>query len=286
MKNEYIVVGILLVLAVVIYIFAYTSNSLKRTYEKELEAALKKEESVESEILTQDDIEHLPKPVQDFLIHVGAVGREKVHSFKAVADGEIKMNRDSNWAKIEIEQNNFIGKELIRLFYLRMKVFGVPTYALHSYTDKNASMVGKIAGLFTIINARGNEMRISDTVTLLNDMCLFAPATLIDKRISWEQIDNMTVKATFKTEYATVTATLYFNEKHELINFTSEDRYYTGSDDNYQKVKWSTPFGNYKEINGLLLPSYGEAVWNLPDGDYSYCKFQNIKSIVYNVEQK
>jgi hypothetical protein len=285
MKNKYTLIGILLVIAVVINISVYISKNLERTYKKEVKTALESEGFVESEILTQEDINHLPQPVQKFLIHVGVVGQKKVHSFKVIADGEFRMNRDSDWAKIKIEQYNFTGSKLVRLFYLRMNMFGIPIYALHSYTDKGASMVGKFAGLFTVINSKGNEMRISDTITLLNDMCLFAPATLIDERISWEQVDENTVNAIFKTEYCTVTATLYFNEKNELIKFTSEDRYYDNSDGTYQKVKWTTPFGNYKEINGLLLPSYGEAIWNLPDGDYSYCKFTNIKSVIYNIEQ-
>lgn len=285
MKNKYMFIGILMVIAVVICIPVYISKNLKRMYEKEIKMALEREGVVESKVLTQEDINHLPQPVRKFLIHVGVVGQEKVHSFNVIADGEIKLNRDSDWAKIKIEQNNFTGSKLVRLFYLRMNMFGIPIYALHSYTDKDASMVGKFAGLFTIINSKGNEMRISDTITLLNDMCLFAPATLIDERISWEQIDENTVNAIFKTEYCTVAATLYFNEKNELIKFTSEDRYYDNSDGTYQKVKWTTPFGKYREVNGLLLPSYGEAIWNFPDGDYSYCKFTNIKSVIYNIDQ-
>jgi len=285
MKNKYLFIGILLVVAIAIYISVYISKDLERTYKKEVQTALESESLVESEILTQEDIKRLPQPVQKYLIHVGVVGQEKVHNFRVIADGEFKMNRDSDWAKIEIEQSNFTGSKLVRLFYLRMNMFGIPVYALHSYTDEGASMVGKFAGLFTVIDSKGNEMRISDTITLLNDMCLFAPATLIDERISWEQIDDTTVNAIFKTEYCTVTSTLYFNENNELIKFTSEDRYYDNSDGTYQKVNWTTPFGEYREINGLLLPSYGEAIWNFPDGDYSYCKFTNIKSIVYNVEQ-
>ena len=284
MKNKYIFIAILLVITIVICISVYISKNLERTFKKEVRTALDGEGIVESEIITQEDIKHLPHPVQKYLIHVGVVGQEKVHNFSVIADGEFKMNTDSDWTKIKIEQYNFAGSKLVRLFYLRMNMFGIPIYALHSYTDKGASMVGRLAGLFTVLNSKGNEMRISDTITLLNDMCLFAPATLIDERISWEQIDENTVNAIFKTEYCTVTATLYFNEENELIKFTSEDRYYSNGDGTYQKVKWTTPISKYREVNGLLLPSYGEAIWNFPDGDYSYCKFTNIKSVIYNIE--
>lgn len=283
MKNSYIFIGILFI-AVVICILAYVSKGIQRAYKNEVKRASDKDRVAESEVLTKEDIKHLPKPVQKYLIYTGVLGKEKVHSFRVIAEGEIKMNRDSDWAKIEIEQYNSINKEPVRLFYLKMKMFGVPIYALHSYTDKSASMVGKFAGLFTVIDSKGKEMRISDTVTLLNDMCLFAPATLIDKRITWEPIDQTTARATFHTEYCSVSAKLYFNEKGELIKFTSEDRYYAHQNGTYQKTKWTTPFREYKRISGLLLPSYGEAIWNFPEGDYSYCKFNYIKSIVYNCE--
>lgn len=285
MKNNSMFIGIVLVIVIIICICVYISKNLERTYKNEVKTALESISLSESEILTEEDIRHLPQPVQKFLTHVGVIGQEKVHNFRVIADGKFKMNRNSDWAKIQIEQYNFTGSKLVRLFYLRLKMFGIPIYALHSYTDRDASMVGKFAGLFTVIDSKGDEMRVSDTITLLNDMCLFAPATLIDERISWEQIDGTTVNATFKTEYCTVTATLYFNEKNELIKFVSKDRYYDNGDGTYQKAIWTTPIGDYKEMNGLMLPSYGEAIWNLPDGDYSYCKFSNIRSIIYNVEQ-
>ncbi|NTV77748.1 MAG: DUF2867 domain-containing protein [Clostridiales bacterium] len=191
--------------------------------------------------------------VRNYLTYAGVVGKEKVHSFKMVAEGEIKMTKDSKWGKIKIEQKNFVGENLVRLFYLNMNMFGIPVYALHSYTDNEASMLGKIAGLITVIDARGKEMRISDTITLLNDMCLVAPATLIDSRITWQEIDNTTVKAIFKTEYCTVSANLHFNEKNQLINFTTDERYFAGPNNTFEKVRWSTPFYEYKSMNGIML---------------------------------
>jgi len=60
---------------------------------------------------------------------------------------------------------------------------------------------------------------------IFNDMCLFAPASLVDSRISWEEVDAFIVKATFINGGNKVSAELYFNEKGELVNFISNDRY-------------------------------------------------------------
>ena len=51
------------------------------------------------------------------------------------------------------------------------------------YKDEKAIMVIKLAGLFKVVNAKGVEMNQGETVTVFNDMCCMAPATLIDKDI-------------------------------------------------------------------------------------------------------
>lgn len=161
-------------------------------------------------------------------------------------------------------------------------MFGIPVLGLHSYTAEGASMLIKAAGLITVLDSRGPEMRISDTTTLFNDMCFFAPATLIDNRIKWETVNSLTVKAIFENKGTKISALLYFNDKGELINFVSDDRYYTPLNGSSKKARWSTPIKDYRERNGLKLANYGEAIWQLPEGDYCYAKFTNIKEIEYN----
>jgi len=51
------------------------------------------------------------------------------------------------------------------------------------------------------------------------------PATMIDKRIEWVPIDSLSAKAIFTNGTNKITATLYFNEQGQLINFILDDRY-------------------------------------------------------------
>ena len=83
----------------------------------------------------------------------------------------------------------------------------------------------------------------AETVTFFNDMCCMAPATLIDKRIVWQDKGNNVVEATFTNNGISVSANLYFNETGELVNFISNDRYNV---DAGKKLPWSTPLSNYK----------------------------------------
>jgi hypothetical protein len=172
-----------------------------------------------------------------------------------------------------------------RLYFMQMKMSGLPIVGLHKYADAKAVMLIKLAGLITVADGKGEEMNQGETVTVLNDMCMLAPASLIDERIQWESIDSLTVKATFTNNDCKVSALLYFNDKGELINFVSDDRYYSPTGKTYQKVRWSTPVKEYKDYNGIKLSSGGEAVWSFPEGDYCYAKVA-INGIEYNVENQ
>jgi DNA-binding MarR family transcriptional regulator len=87
-----------------------------------------------------------------------------------------------------------------------------------------------------------------------------------------------------KTRYCTVSADLYFNEKGGLVNSVCGYIYCLEEDSSYKKVKWSTPLKDYRYINGLLLASRVEAVWNYPQGDDCYIKLTNIKGLKYNCD--
>ena len=52
-------------------------------------------------------------------------------------------------------------------------------------------------------------------------MVILAPATLIDPGIEWETVDRHAVRVSIEDKGNKVTATLYFNELGELVNFVT-----------------------------------------------------------------
>lgn len=163
-------------------------------------------------------------------------------------------------------------------------MYGIPIEGLHRYVGSAASMQIKVASLFEIVNAQGPEMNRSETVTLFNDMCFLAPATLIDKNIQWQDIGSATVNATYMNRGNTIKATLFFNEDGELINFSSEDRSESADGKSFTNYKWSTPLSNYRDFKGRKVASHGEAVWHKPDGKYTYAKI-DLEQINYNYDE-
>jgi hypothetical protein len=231
--------------------------------------------------LVENDLAVLPAAVQNYLRYTGALGKPRVQNVHAVFSGKMKLTENGKWMDFSAEQYSFYDQPT-RLFFISSSLVGIPFAGLHRYCGNTATMNIQLASLIPVVNASGPLMTKGETVTLLNDMCVLAPATLIDQRIRWEIIDPLTVGATFINQGYIISAVLSFNEKGELINFVSDDRYQALRGNTFANFRWSTPVKDYKDINGHTLASYGEAIWHMLRGEFVYAQF-HVMHIEYNV---
>ena len=253
---------------------------MKRTYKKAVLEALERTRTLKIETLTEEDMRHLPAIVQKYLHYTGSVGKEKVLNFRAEFTGGIRSKSTEEFMALKSVQYNFTDNPT-RLFYIVAKKSGIPAKGIHLYRDQTAIMLVKILGLFTVVDAKGKEMNQGETVTVFNDMCFMAPATLIDRNIEWQEVDALTVGSKFTNGNISIGATLYFNEEGELVNFLSNDRFETTDGKNYNNYPWLTPVTGYTNINGYRLPSGAKLIYKHPDEDLVYGEF-TLKSIEYN----
>jgi len=269
-----------IILAVVIPVLA--EWQFENQYKRDVTEHLTYTNRITEPILTKEAISLLPGPVQRYIIYSGAINKPVLRNFKIKFEGQIRKDEKSDWMPFTTEQYNFIDPP-VRLFFMKATMKGLPVAGYHDYKDGIASMDIRLLALFNVQNQSGREMDIAETVTWFNDLCLFAPAGLTDKRIKWEDIDDLTSKATFTSKDVTISAILYFNTTGELINFISDDRWQIISKEDRKRMRFSTPVKNYIEMNGHRIPSYGEAVWNLPTGDLTYGQF-HCRNIEYNIK--
>lgn len=272
-----ILILVLLVITVV-GLLTWGFTHFEQEYRRDVQAALQQNKAQENDLLLEKDLDHLPNPLQRYLRYVGVVNQPKVKNVRIVFTGQMR-DKGRDWFPFTSEQYNGF-EQYTRLFFMKGKISGLTVPGYHAYKDKSASMRIKLFGLFPIVSVQGEEMFKAETVTLFNDMCLMAPATLIDSRITWEAIDDTSARATFTNGGVSIQAILYFNDLGQLVNFVSDDRY---SVSDMKRHRFSTPVSGYKSYNGFNVMSYGEAVWHYPDGEFVYGKFE-LQDIVYNVE--
>ena len=231
--------------------------------------------------ISDADLDPLPAPVQRYLRFAGVVGQPRVHNYRVRMHGRIRNGRDGRWMALSAEQYNVVDPPA-RMFYLTASMFGIPVQGYHRYVDAAASMRVKAAALVPVVAAAGPEMTQGETVTLLNDMCLMAPATLVSPAVRWEAIDSRRAKAHFTNAGHTIQAELWFDDASELRNFVSDDRYAAASDGTMKRLRWSTPIGGYRKYGRFRLIASGEGRWHEPDGEYAYIEL-TIDDVQYNV---
>lgn len=219
-------------------------------------------------VLTDADVASLPQPVACYLNRVGAVGRPRPRVFRATWEGRIRDAPDSPWMPFEGEQTNVLPSGT-RLFLIHARLFGAPVEALHVFRDGTASMRIRPFSAFTLLEATGPEVTRAETVTLLNDMALFAPGALASQAVTWRTVGRRRAEATYTLGRNTVRAELSFDGQCELVDFTSDDRL-REVDGRFEATRWSTPVSGWRDFGGIRAPSRGEARWHTDAGDFTY----------------
>lgn len=274
--NLLVILTVVMVLLVVLALFFM--RRFEQAFIQDVKRSLQSSSGQSAHLITLGDLKHLPEPVRTYLIHAGVVGKPLVKNFYLMFDGEMR-DKGKDWFSFRSRQYNIIDPGT-RLFFMKAKIFGMTVPGYHAYGNEKASMDIKLFGIIPVMSHHEKEMFKTESVTFLNDVCLFAPAALIGPPFHCEARDDLSATVIYRTGEIVVRATLYFNTSHELVNFESDDRMAVATKTTY---RFSTPASNYKTINGYTLPTYGETIWHYPDGLFTYGKF-HLKEVLYNVE--
>ncbi len=253
-------------------VIAFATWNYKNVYHTDIRKAASLQGTPDTSFLTENDLARLPLPVQQYIRLAGFVGKPRVTGFKTVFEGKIRKDETAPWMPFTCEQHNFL-KVPTRLFFMDATMKGLPVAGYHHFKNGTAVMDIRLLSLLKVQYAEGPEMDQSETVTFFNDMCVMAPAMLTDERITWIETNGNTVTCSFTNNGITVHATLFFNDKGELVNFISNDRFAYGEKGTMTKVPWQTPIKKYVDIRGYHLPAEAEMIYNYPEGDLCYGVF-------------
>jgi len=274
------------VLAAIVYgAFAWGPFGLRSEYERLVERA---QDGLAARpnapAVTEADLAPLPAAVQRYLRFTGVVGQPRVRAFQVRMVGRIRGAADAPWMPFVAEQHSYFDPPR-RYFWMDARRTGVPIDGLHAYTEQGASMRIRLLSMIPVVDLSGATLTRTETVTLLNDMAIMAPATLIDPSIRWREIDARQVEATYTNGPNTVRAVLVFDESGALVDFWSDDRPALASDGvTLQPQRWSTPIGGYRAQGPYRLASRGEARYSAPTGEYAYIVFDSLDVKVVDVQ--
>ncbi|TYQ17707.1 UNVERIFIED_CONTAM: hypothetical protein Cloal_0068 [Acetivibrio alkalicellulosi] len=231
-----------------------------------------------STIIEREDIEGLPLNVQKWLEYSGIIGREKINSVRLIQNADMRLGKDSSWMPVRAEQYFTISNPG---FIWKAKINVAPLIHIvgrDKYYEGKGSMIIKPLSLFTLADSSGKEMDQGAMLRYLAEIVWFPTAALEDY-ITWEEIDNNIAKATMSYGGITASGIFTFNEVGEVIKFEAER--YGEFDGEFKLELWSIPIREYKEFDGIKVPTKGDVTWKFKERDFNWYNFELIE-IEYN----
>lgn len=266
---QIIAVFALMIVAGLLVWFRVSYSPLKNIFQERVEQEKQKTTAVNG-VFSSEDFSQFPEVIQRYMTHCGYVGTPKMsHMRMDYGKVNFKMNRSSQAMRVEYVQYNFASYPS-RLALIDASIFGIPFEGMDYYYEGHGGMKGVLAKLIPLFDQQGEEMNRSCLVTYLTE-CLFMPMALMENDITFEAIDDQTVKASITYGGETVSGIFVFNEHDEMIAFTTNDRSVTNEDGSLEQIPWTARCGNYRETeDGLKQPTTFQAVWHYSDGDFVY----------------
>jgi len=229
-------------------------------------------------LVTADMLQDLPEPVQRYMAYTGVVGSPWINTVRLEQVGRFRLGRDRPWMPMRAEQYYATDPPGF-LWKARFKMAGMWLLSAQDrYQEGHGHMSGKLAGLFTVFDMRGEKLDQGTRMRYLSEMIWF-PTAFLGENITWQAVDNHSAQVTFTDSGNSVSAHMTFDEAGRPINFIAQRYREVGGE--FSLDPWSTPIEGYGVRAGLNLPVRGQAVWNLPSGDLPYWDGE-ITEVEYN----
>ena len=229
-------------------------------------------------LVTEADVAPLPDLMQTYLRRQGAVGRPRIRNMRVTFAAQMRSSAASPWMQATATQYESFDPPA-RLFYMKATRAGVPIAAFHRYMDGAATFQVRIAGLVSLVDQEGAAITHDETVTLMNDVLVMAPAAVLDLPFTFESTGARSLRATFRNGGYTVSADLLFDEAGDLVGFLSADRAHGRKEG---AATWSTPVSAYRQVDGIRVAALVDVNWIEPSGEWTYGRFE-LTSLAYNV---
>lgn len=242
---------------------------------KEVRSLFSQSKDISDRRFSYADLDGLPEPVQRYFKHVLNEGQPYISYVRLTHNGQFKSDAKKDWMNIEGEQYftthkpGFIWKGTTALFTAR-----------DMYLSDQGRLVVSLFSLFKIAGGQGEKYDHGELLRWLGESVWFPTNLLPNEDLQWKAIDDRTAELTFNYKGYSLSYQVAFNHSGEIMEL--QTRRYMG-DGNLET--WIGKVSNYKEINGIVVPTTIEAIYRLKEGDYPYARF-HVTKIEYNTPKR
>lgn len=275
------VLKIIKTIVIIFFFITINSQTMKKQFYKDRKHEIEKlNNDFSNNILTEEKLSKLPKPIQNHFKISGFVGKPIAMNADIIWESSfLKLKPNQSWKSLKTKQFNSVNPIMRTAF---MKVNKMFFAGKDLYKNGQGTMKGKILNLFTVINVSGKEISQSALVTSFCEMMLLSGYSFQDY-IEWEEIDDFTVKAKLKDNNIIVNGTFFFDKEGKFERFETDERFYDIGNGVFKKKKFVANINSYKKTGNYYHPKNVSVSWYLEGGKHEYFK-GTIEKINYNVK--
>lgn len=221
----------------------------------------------EPAVVTESDLADLPEIVQRYLRYTGVIGQPRIQAVRLKQRGDMRRAADQPWMPMKAVEYYTTNPPA---FIWKGDMKAAPLFkvtAIDRYRHGRGNMRIKLLGLIKVADLRAPELDEATLIRFFSEGIWF-PTVYLEDYMVWEAVDSLSAKATMTWEGITASGLFTFNELGQLINFETERHMEKNGE--FLLKPWSTPIEEYREMNGMMIPSSGKAIWHLEEGELPY----------------
>ena len=219
-------------------------------------------------------LEGLPTPVARYFLFALQAGQPLVRAARVEHYGTFAAQPDA-WERFtsvehfRVRPPAFVWNASIRIGRLP-SMLGVRVR--DGYLNGEGTMYGAVAGLVPVADQQGTpEMAAGALARYLAEAVWFPTALLPGNAgagVTWTPLDDRTARATLVDGLVSVSADFHFSPRGEVLRISGER--YRDVAGRGVLTPWDARLREYTRRNGMMVPTYGEVAWRLPEGRQAY----------------
>lgn len=268
-----ILLTLLALFGVLLLAFAALTAIGRRQFDRRTSAAVEELTSQPSRVVempvTAADLSELPDPIARYLRFAGVVGRRRIAGARLEQTGEFRRGADGSWMSTEATQHvstnppGFVWDATIEMMP------AVPFRVRDQLRGGRGRMLGAVAGTFPVVDASGPELDQGTLMRFLGE-AVWYPTVFLDEYVSWESIDENRAHLTARVDDTEISAVCHVDEEGALRKFAGERDFECDGD--YTLESWFGTHAEYREVDGLMVPTKSSASWELDEGTFEYVR--------------
>jgi hypothetical protein len=223
--------------------------------------------------ISNERMQGLPEPIQRYLRYALKDGHPNIRYAVLSQRARFRHGPNRPWFTVKAtEVLSGMEPGFVWEARLRHNAFWWRTATL-SYVNGIGHGHVKLYGALTLSEYEGKETDASMLFRVLSEQVWLPTGLLPTKTLRWDPIDASTARATIVDGTTRVSATVHVNELGQIDRIVTNDKY-RDHKSGFEQATFTLVCKAYEEVEGVMIPTEVDFVWNLDSGDFEYGQFR------------